>query len=39
MQFLDSLLQNTFLPIQLSLVFEQVYVNARKPLYLSDISI
>ena len=38
MQFLDSLLQNTFLPTP-TLVFEQVYVNARKPLYISDISV
>ena len=37
MQFLDSLLQSTFLPIQPSLVFKQVYVNTEKVKYFQTL--
>ena len=38
MQFLDSLSQSAFLPIQASLVIKQVYVNTGKLLYVFAIS-
>ena len=37
MQFLDSLLKSTFLPIQPSLVFKQVYVNTEKVKYFQTL--